>query len=124
MPHLTLEYTNNLATLNADRILLALNHALAASGHFSAMDIKSRAIALDTWRVGTTTEPHAFVHVKLAILSGRPPEVKSAISNSLLRVLSETCKDLANHPVQLCVEMLDIDRASYAKEVLNPNVAH
>lgn len=119
MPHLTLEYTNNLATINAGRILLALNHALVASGHFKEMDIKSRAIALDTWHVGVTTAPHAFVHVKLAILSGRPPEVKSALSNALLRVLSESCKDLAGHPVQLCVEMLDIDCASYAKEVLN-----
>jgi 5-carboxymethyl-2-hydroxymuconate isomerase len=119
MPHLTLEYTSNLATINAERILLALNHALAASGHFNEMDIKSRAMALDTWRIGTTTVPHAFVHVKLAILSGRSPEVKSTISNSLLRVLSESCKGLAGHPIQLCVEMLDIDRASYAKEVLN-----
>lgn len=123
MPHLTLEYTNNLATINADRILLALNRALVDSGHFNAMDIKSRAIALDTWRVGITTDPHAFVHVKLAILSGRSPEVKSALSGSLLRVLSESCKDLAGFPVQLCVEMLDIDRASYAKEVLNAGSA-
>lgn len=119
MPHLTLEYTNNLAPFSADGILLALNQTLVASGHFNDMDIKSRAIALETWRVGVTTEQHAFVHVKLAILSGRPPEVKSAISSALLRVLSDSCKTIAGRPLQLCVEMLDIDRASYAKEVLN-----
>lgn len=124
MPHLTLEYTNNLDAINAGSILLALNHTLVSSGHFNEMDIKSRAIALDTWRVGISTAQHGFVHVKLAILSGRSAEVKSALSAALLRVLSDSCKGLANHPVQLCVEMLDIDRASYAKEVLNTGAMH
>jgi len=124
MPHLTLEYTNNLNAINADRLLLALNQTLVDSGHFTDMDIKSRAIGLDTWRVGVSTAQHAFVHVKLAILSGRSPEVKSALSAALLRVLTDSCKGIASHPVQLCVEMLDIDRASYAKEVLNAGSVH
>lgn len=119
MPHLTLEYTNNLDAINPDRILLALNHALVASDHFEEMDIKSRATQLDTWRVGVSTSEHSFVHVKLAILSGRSTQVKSEISNALLRVLSVSCKGLASHPVQLCVEVQEIERASYAKKVLN-----
>ena len=119
MPHLTLEYTNNLRALDTRRVLLDLNHALVASGHFNAMDIKSRAIPLDTWRVGITDTEQAFAHVSLAILSGRSPEVKGALSKALLHVLSGACKDLAGCAVQLCVEIVDIDRATYAKEVLN-----
>jgi 5-carboxymethyl-2-hydroxymuconate isomerase len=119
MPHLTLEYTSNLGEINPDRILLALNHTLVASDHFNEMDIKSRAISLDTWRVGVSTSEHAFVHVKLAILSGRSTQVKNELSNALLRVLRVSCKEFTRHPVQLCVEVQEIERASYAKEVLN-----
>lgn len=119
MPHLTLEYTSNLDAINPDRILLALNHALVASDHFNETDIKSRAIPLDIWRVGISTSEHAFVHVKLAILSGRSTQVKSDISNALLRVLSASCKGLTSHPLQLCVEVQEIERASYAKKFLN-----
>lgn len=123
MPHLTLEYTNNLNPINPDSILLALNHTLAASGHFEEADIKSRAIALDTWRVGVSSTDHAFVHVRLAILSGRSAQVRSELSNALLRVLRASCKGLSAHPIQLCVEVQEIERASYAKEVLNALVA-
>lgn len=119
MPHLTLEYTNNLAGINPDHILHALNHALVASDHFSEMDIKSRAISHDTWRVGVSTSEHAFVHVRLAILSGRSTQVKSELSNALLRALGASCKGLIHCPVQLCVDVQEIERASYAKEVLN-----
>jgi 5-carboxymethyl-2-hydroxymuconate isomerase len=119
MPHLTLEYTNNLGTITPDSFLLALNHALVASGHFEEADIKSRAIVLDTWRVGVASSDHAFVHVRLAILSGRSAQVRSELSNALLRVLRVSCKGLTNHPLQLCVEVVEIERASYAKEVLN-----
>ena len=118
MPHLTLEYTSNLGAINPDRILLALNHALVASEHFEETDIKSRAVQLDTWRIGVSTSEHAFVHVKLAILSGRSAQVKSEISSALLRVLSASCKDLTSHPLQLCVEVQEIERASYAKKIL------
>lgn len=120
MPHLTLEYTNNLDAIRPDCVLLALNHALVASEHFNEMDIKSRAVSLDTWRVGVSSEEYGFIHVKLAILSGRSTQVKSELSNALLRVLRAACKGLTGHPVQLCVEVQEIERASYAKEILNP----
>ena len=120
MPHLTLEYTSNFDTLNPGRILLALNQTLAASGHFEDADIKSRAIPLDTWQIGSTPSEQAFVHVKLAILSGRSALVKSELSAALLQVLHASCKDIAARSVQLCVEVLEIERASYAKAILNP----
>lgn len=119
MPHLTLEYTSNLDSINADRILLALNHALVASEQFEEQDIKSRAIRLDVWRVGVSSSEHAFVHVKLAILSGRSAQVKSELSNALLCALRTSCKGIVSHPVQLCVEVLEIERPSYAKETVH-----
>ena len=118
MPHLTLEYTNNLQALQPHRVLLALNRALAAAGHFEDADIKSRAIGFDTWCIGTSADEQAFVHIKLAILSGRSMLDKNALSSALLRVLCEECKDMTKYSVQLCVEVQEIERESYTKKIL------
>jgi 5-carboxymethyl-2-hydroxymuconate isomerase len=118
MPHLTVEYTKNLTSLNANGLLLQLNQALAAAGNFEDIDIKSRAIALDNYLVGTTADDKAFVHVKLSILSGRTSHVKQALSNSLLQVLSDATVGIQKMHIQLCVEILEIDRETYTKATL------
>lgn len=115
MPHLTLEYTDNLPAFKAADALLELNRTLAASGHFKEIDIKSRAIKLDTFVVGTSTDCRAFAHVRLAILSGRSAETKQELSASLLLALKKFSEPTTGLHVQLCVEVQDIDRASYAK---------
>lgn len=116
MPHLTLEYSDNLPTFDAAAALMALNHTLVASGQFEEVDIKSRALRFDTYLVGTQPTGRAFVHAKIAILSGRTPETKAALSSSLLATLRGLCTWPATLQVQLCVEVQDIDRPSYAKD--------
>ena len=122
MPHLTLEYTSNLSDLDPKQVLVALNHALVASGQFEEFDIKSRALPLDTYLVGTTDERRAFVHAKLALLSGRSAQTKNELSGAMLQVLRVACKGRGGCSVQLCAEIIDIDRASYAKDLLNADV--
>jgi len=119
MPHLNLEYSDNLRKLNVDTLLLRLNHALVGSGQFAdEADIKSRAQAFGQFRVGTAPGERAFAHVRLAILSGRSPDVKKQLSASLLDVLREAIPEQPELDIQLCVEVLDIDREPYAKERL------
>jgi 5-carboxymethyl-2-hydroxymuconate isomerase len=119
MPHLTLEYTDSLApTFHAASALLKLNQALLDSGHFEEPDIKNRALQLDTYRTGTSQDARAFVHAKLAILSGRSAETKLQLSQALLRTLQGLCQWPAGVQVQLSVEVQDIDRPSYAKAII------
>ncbi|WP_087502803.1 5-carboxymethyl-2-hydroxymuconate Delta-isomerase [Pseudomonas sp. SID14000] len=116
MPHLNLEYSGNLRELNIDTLLLRLNQALAGSGQFpDEADIKSRAQAFGQFRLGTAPGERAFAHVRLAILSGRSAEVKRQLSASLLEVLREAIPEQPGLDIQLCVEVLDIDREPYAK---------
>jgi 5-carboxymethyl-2-hydroxymuconate isomerase len=116
MPHLHLEYTDNLPELDADKALLRLNHALVASGQFGAeFDIKSRAVKVESFRVGTSGAPRGFIAVRMALLSGRSPQIKKQLSESLLAVLQDLCVLPADLQVQLSVELLDIDRESYSK---------
>lgn len=73
---------------------------------------------VETFKVGTGIGERAFVHVKLALLSGRSPQIKKQLSDSLLAVLQDLCEWPAGVEVQLCVELLDIDRDSYTKTAI------
>ena len=120
MPRLHMECTANLPDLNADVALIRLNNTLVASGQFAAeYDIKSRAVKVGTFKVGTALAERAFVHVKLALLSGRSPQIKKQLSESLLAVVQDLCEWPAGVEVQLAVEILDIDRESYSKVAIN-----
>jgi 5-carboxymethyl-2-hydroxymuconate isomerase len=115
-----MEYTANLPGLNADVALIRLNNTLVASGQFAAeFDIKSRAMKVETFKVGTALAERGFVHVKLALLSGRSPQIKQQLSENLLAVVQDLCEWPAEVEVQLCVEILDIDRESYAKTAIS-----
>lgn len=116
MPHVHLEYTPNLPSIEPDTLLLRLNHALMATGHFaSEADIKARATQLGAFRVGTAPGERAFLYARLAILSGRSPEVKKQMSEALLHVLQEAAAWPAGLDVQFGVEVVDMERESYAK---------
>jgi 5-carboxymethyl-2-hydroxymuconate isomerase len=120
MPHLHMEYTANLPELNADVALLRFNNALVASGQFAAeSDIKARAVKVETFKVGTALNERAFVYVNLALLSGRSPQIKKQLSESLLAVLQDLCQWPAGVEVQLAVEIVDMDRESYSKVAIN-----
>ena len=115
MPHLTIEYAGNLPQFDTSTALFKLNKALVASGQFEEVDIKSRTVRFGTFLVGTSSNERAFVHAKLAILSGRSIQTKRELSEKLLLALKEVCDWPTSPHVQLCVEIQEIERESYAK---------
>lgn len=115
MPHLTLEHSGNLDAFDAPVLLLKLNRTLAASGHFREVEIKSRVVRQDCFLVGTQPERRAYVHARLALLQGRSAETKAELSQSLLRVLKDHWEGYAAQQLQLCVEIQEIERDSYAR---------
>jgi 5-carboxymethyl-2-hydroxymuconate isomerase len=118
MPHFHLEYSANLPNLDPAAVLGAVNHALAATGHFTEADIKSRAMKIDAFQVGTAAHARGFVAGKLALLSGRPAEVKAMLSAAALDAIQTVLAPVPGVQLQVSVEIVDIDRASYAKTVL------
>lgn len=119
MPHLTLEYTRNLNEPDPSRALAALNAAMAASGLFEEADIKSRAIVLDNFMIGTAPAARAFAHVRIALLAGRSAEQRKTLADAALAALSATLQAPAGSELQLSVETVDLDRPSYAKAVIH-----
>lgn len=118
MPHLVVEYSANLSGLDAAATLAACNGFLADTGHFSEADIKSRALRHEQFRVGTAAEGRGFVHLSLWLLSGRPENVKQALSRGLLEALEQTFIKPDGMDVQLSVQVQDMERSTYSKAFL------
>ncbi|MDE2440827.1 MAG: 5-carboxymethyl-2-hydroxymuconate Delta-isomerase [Betaproteobacteria bacterium] len=119
MPHLTLEYTRNLGDFDPARALAALNDVMFDSGLFGESDIKSRALGLDCCQIGVRDTPRGFVHVNVAMLSGRSDEERKTLADNLLAVLTPLVVGKAVCEVQLSVDTSDLYRPTYAKVVIH-----
>ncbi|XAH22807.1 5-carboxymethyl-2-hydroxymuconate Delta-isomerase [Xylophilus sp. GW821-FHT01B05] len=121
MPHLTVEYSRNLADLPAAQVLRELNEVLTASAEIAQeSDLKSRLVVHDSFQVGTAPEARAFVHAQLRLLAGRSPEAKRDLSDRIAGVLRRLVPRPEGLRVALSVEIVDMDRPSYTKEQLAP----
>lgn len=89
MPHLTLEYTDNL-DFEVQPLLARLHAELAATGAINLKGIKSRAVRHSEYRIADGNPDYAFVHVNLLIREGRPFEVQQDIARRILALLKET----------------------------------
>lgn len=118
MPHLTLEYTDNLAPFDARVALLAMNRVLLASGQFEEADIKSRALRLDSYVIGTLALPRGFVHVELAMLDGRSLAMRRQLAADLLKALRQSGDWPPRIDVQCSVDIQEMNRSSYAKTAI------
>lgn len=119
MPHLTLEYSQNLAPFPEAEVLHAVNATLCAHPEVAQeSDLKTRTVPVASFAIGTQPERRAFVHAQLRLLSGRTPEAKQALSALVLQALRPLVPRPDGVAVQLSVEVVDMDRASYQKERL------
>ena len=119
MPHIHLEYSDNIDTLDVKPMLLALNQALL-DGQFvqSGNDIKSRAIRQSDFVIGVDGDAQAYLHAKVSLLSGRDEATKCAISSQLLKTLQQNFTAPQDLTVQICVEIIEMPKISYSKLVL------
>lgn len=122
MPHLVIEITENTRlTCSQEELLDEANAALLASGQFQEPDIKSRCITLSTYRQGVETESadRAFVHARLSILDGRDTETRRALGQAVCDAIAEAVRPGSDgQSVQISVEVLEMQRATYAKQVI------
>ena len=89
MPHLTLEYSDNIE-VDVQPLLARLHEEVVATGAINLKGIKSRAIKHRQYRVADGDPDYAFVHVGLLIREGRPIEVQKEATQRVMNVLKET----------------------------------
>lgn len=89
MPHLTLEYTDNIE-VDVQPLLARLHEEVVATGAINLKGIKSRAIKHTQYRIADGDPDYAFVHVGLLIREGRPIEIQKDATQRVMNVLKET----------------------------------
>lgn len=89
MPHLTLEYTDNIE-VDVQPLLARLHEEVVATGAINLKGIKSRALKHTQYRIADGDPAYAFVHVGLLIREGRPIEVQKDATQRVMKVLKET----------------------------------
>lgn len=118
MPHVIIEYTDNLTGETDIPTLLEGIHAVLM-GHgtvFPVGGIRSRAVALHDYRVADGREDDAFVHVTLKIGAGRSEEVKKQVGDELFDVVKAHFTDLfARRSLALSMELQEFSEAGTYK---------
>lgn len=88
MPHLTLEYSDNL-DFEVQPLLARLHEEVVATGAINLKGIKSRAVRHTEYRIADGDPQYAFVHVGLLIREGRPLEIQKEATRRVMAVLKD-----------------------------------
>jgi len=89
MPHLTLEYSDNIE-VDVQPLLARFYDELVATGAINLKGIKGRAVKHTQYRIADGDPDYAFVHVGLLIREGRPIEVQKDATQRVMNILQET----------------------------------
>ncbi len=122
MPHLTAQYTSNLRDLDIPGILERINRTATGSGLFNEADIKSRAVAIDAFKVGVGAQPRAFFHLVVAMSA-----LGDGLEQQLAQSLADALGDLVISPpgieTQICVEIIHVRPSTYVKQMASAGPA-
>jgi 5-carboxymethyl-2-hydroxymuconate isomerase len=117
VPHLTLEYSANLAEpADLKGVLVELNRLIADVGGIQIENLKSRAVRRDVYAVGAGGGEGGFVHLEIAIFGGRSAMTREKIGRGSLAVLERHFTAVkGGSALQITIEVRDMDREGYFK---------
>ncbi|WHY59328.1 5-carboxymethyl-2-hydroxymuconate Delta-isomerase [Peribacillus simplex] len=118
MPHIIVEYTDNLRKeADIPNLLKELNSVLISrSDIFPTGGIRSRAFELKDYRIADGAENDAFVHTILKIGSGRSDLDKKGVCDELFEVIKGHFTDLfARRYLALSMELIEFIEAGTYK---------
>lgn len=119
MPHIIIEYTDNIKEEANISMLLKKIHEvmIARSPLFPIGGLRSRAIELHDYRVADGKEDDAFVHVTLKIGAGRSEQDKNSTCEELFEVIKAHFAELfAKRYLALSMELVEFSEAGTYKQ--------
>ena len=118
MPHLTLEYTRNLAEkAPPSDLFLKVHRLLASAAGIRIGNCKSRWLETENWVVGDGEGESAFVHLSISFLEGRPLETRQDVGAGALEILrSHFLPAPKGVDLQITVEVREIQEVLYFKD--------
>ena len=117
MPHIRLEYTNNITIeFEFNDLFQEVHQVLNQVAGIKIENCKSRAICLTDFYAGNGEKKEAFVHLDVSFFEGRSTSDKKEVGEQLLGVLRKYFKvGFAVYKLQITIEVHEIDRAMYFK---------
>ncbi len=116
MPHIHLETTADLPeNANIPDILEALVAMLSGFESISSSSVKAYHSLRSNWDMGEGA-PAGFAHCTVAIISGRPLELRQSIANGMYTELKKHFEmSLTDQEVGITLELREMDRETYMK---------
>ncbi len=117
MPHLTLEYTDNITQeIDFQGLFAQLHQILADVAGIPIANCKSRAICLSEYRITDGRPEHAFAHLMIRFLEGRAVNLKREIGTQSVEALRAAFEpSFGPFEMQVSAEIQDIERQMYHK---------
>lgn len=113
MPHLVIEYSQNLEQSEDIHLLMeSVYKAAVSSAVMQAKDIKIRAIPYSYFKLADSGD--SFIHVTCHLLAGRTPEQKVKLANSLRLSLAEKFSKVHS----ISIDIVNMDPDAYKKRLL------
>lgn len=116
MPHLVLEYTNNLEMIDPEDVFLACHEIVVEIAGAKIGDCKSGAIRLDAFCIGEGNTKAAFAHLRVFLMQGRAAVVRKKVGEKLLEGLETYVS--SHGKVQISVEVFELEKDFYFKKLL------
>lgn len=90
MPHITLEYTNNLKVRkDFNQLFPKIHKLIAESLSVDPLNCKSRANHLDNYYIADGNPKQAFAHLQIKILDRHEPEKVKKLGEAIFDALTE-----------------------------------
>lgn len=120
MPHLILEYSDSLTPhVPMDVLLAGLHKHFASFDTIPLEDTKTRAKSYAHFVVGSHGRQKAFMHLTILMMKGRPQALRTQIGDAMVAFLQAKLAHLpAQLPVVVSVEIREMERSDYFKEIL------
>ncbi|MEI3606336.1 5-carboxymethyl-2-hydroxymuconate Delta-isomerase [Pseudogracilibacillus sp. SE30717A] len=116
MPHLIIEYTDNIKEeANIPNLLKKANNTLLMHKDIIPIGgLRTRAIGLTDYYIADGTEDDAFIHLTLKIGKGRCEEEIKNVGDDLFAVIREYFKDLfEKRYLAISMEIYEFSRPTY-----------
>lgn len=113
MPHIVVESSSK-TLANPRELLQRLVRALSDCETVDPAAVKGRFVEHSVWELGSGA-PDEFVHVNVAIMEGRPDDLRRSMADQLYAVAKEYVERERGHKVVVTLELRDMDLPTYRK---------
>jgi 5-carboxymethyl-2-hydroxymuconate isomerase len=118
LPHLTIEFSDNLeAAIDIAGLVDAMHDTAVTLDPLPTGGIRTRAVARKVFKIADGHADNGFISVILRIAKGRTDEEKQAVGEALFVALTGYVQDVFDRrPLSLALEIQEIDPATRWKQ--------